>query len=44
MVRNFRRSAAGPLCRIPEAIAVPTGEPWLEKIERADAPAAQGAS
>ena len=36
--QKLSRSAAGPLCRIPEAIAVPTRDSSVEMIERADAP------
>src|ERR1700722_18846839 len=42
--QKLSRSAAGPLCRIPKAIAVPTRNSSLEMIERADAPGTQRAS
>ena len=41
--QKLSRSAAGPLCGIPEAIAVPTRDPSVEMIEHADAPTTQRA-
>ena len=39
--QKLSRSAAGPLCRIPEAIAVPTRDSSVEMIEHADAPSTE---
>jgi hypothetical protein len=39
--QKLSRSAAGPLCGVPEIIAVPTRDSSVEMIEHADAPTAE---
>ena len=43
LCEKLSRRAADALGRIPKAIAAPTGEPWLNIVEHADAPTTQRA-